>query len=47
MEMCGRRKTIKGRRSGFIITQEESFPMGKQTLEEKLPNGNEIIRMLV
>lgn len=40
MKMCGKRNTIKGKRSSFIITQEESFPMGKQTLEEKLLNGN-------
>lgn len=47
MKICGRRNTIKGKTSGFIITHEERFPMRKQTLEEKLLNGNEIIRMLV
>lgn len=41
------REAIKGKGSGFIITHEESFPTGKQTLEEKLLNGNEIIRMLI
>lgn len=36
MKMHGSRKAMKGKGGGFIITHEDSFPMGTQSLEEKL-----------
>lgn len=36
MKMCESRNTMKGKGGGFIMTHEDSFPMGKQSLKGKL-----------
>lgn len=35
MKMCGSRNAMRGKGGGFITTHEDSFPMGKQSLEGK------------
>jgi len=35
MKMCGSRKSREDKGDGFRTTHEDSFPMGKQSLEGK------------